>query len=225
MKNSLQLLLFSAQDLKYKEFFSKLVPNVKKEQIIGIRTPFLRATAKDMRKKGEYENFLRQLPHFYLEENNLHAFIIEGEKDFDNCIRLIKEFLPYVDNWSTCDQMSPKCFYKNEDKLIKEIKKWLDSKDIYTMRFAVKTLMSFYLDKHFDKEHLKLVSSILSEEYYLNMAIAWYFATALAKQWDYAITYVEEKRLPPFVLKKTIQKAVESKRITPEQKEYLKSLK
>ena len=217
--------LFKLQDKKYKEFQIKLIPTTSPENIIGVRTPDLRNLAKDLIKENNYKEFLNELPHKYFDEKQLHAFIISGLKDYNECINYINEFLPYVDNWATCDQMSPKIFRKHHDKLFKDIKVWLKSKKTYTIRFGIGMLMEHYLDEDFKEEYLELVSKIRSEEYYVNMMIAWYFATALAKQHDKTINYIENNKLDKWVHNKTIQKAIESYRITNEQKEYLRSLK
>ena len=217
--------LFKLQDKKYRDFQSKLIPNINMDTIIGVRTPELKKLAKVIVKNGNYESFLDNLPHKYYEENQLHAFIIGDIKDYDECLKRVNEFLPYIDNWSTCDQSAPKVFKKNSDKLIDEIKKWIKSKHTYTIRFGISMLMRIYLDGDFDRKYLDMVSSIKSKEYYVNMMIAWYFATALAKQYDDAITYIENKKLDEWVHNKTIQKAIESYRIRDKQKEYLKSLK
>lgn len=212
--------LFDKQDLKYREMMIRIIPNVEEKRIIGVRTPIL----KDMAKHID-ESFIDTLPHFYFEENQLHSFAISLIKDYKASIKRVNDFLPYIDNWATCDQLSPKVFKKHKEELIKEIKKWLKSKHIYTVRFAIEMLMTYFLDEDFKEEYLELVSNIKSEEYYLNMMIAWYFATALAKQYDSSIIYIKEKRLSPWVHNKTIQKAVESYRISDEQKVYLKTLK
>ena len=217
--------LFKLQDKKYRDFQVKLIPGSSIDKMIGVRTPDLRKYSKELIKENNYKEFLDELPHNYFDENQLHAFILSEIKDYDECINYINRFLPYVDNWATCDQMSPKVFKKNKDKLLLEIKKWLKSKDTYTIRFGIGMLMQHYLDDDFKKEYLKLVSKIKSNEYYINMMIAWYFATALAKQYKDAIPYLEDKILDKWTHNKTIQKAIESYRITDEQKEYLRSLK
>lgn len=218
--------LFELQDTKYRDMQIKIIPTVKPESIIGVRTPDLRRLAKEL-LKGDYKSFINDLPHKYFDENQLHAFIISGIKDYDECMEEFNKFLPYIDNWATCDQQSPKVFNKNvnKDKLIKEIKKWIKSKDTYTIRFGVGMLMRNYLDKDFKPEYLELVSKIKSKEYYVNMMIAWYFATALAKQYDGTIPYIEDNKLDIWVHNKTIQKSVESYRITDEHKDYLRSLR
>ncbi len=217
--------LFQLQDIKYKEFQSKLIPNVNKDNIIGVRTPELKKLAKSLFKSGDYLTFLEDLPHKYFDENQLHAFIITEFKDYDSCISYINKFLPYVDNWATCDQLSPKVFKKNTDRLINQINNWIKSNEVYTIRFGIGMLMKYYLDDNFKKEYLDLALSIKSDEYYVNMMIAWYFATALAKQYDDTILVLEKRRLNPWVHNRTIQKAIESYRITDEKKYYLKSLK
>ena len=217
--------LFELKDEKYKTFSAKLIPNIDPDLIIGIRVPTLRALAKKLKDDKNINQFLSALPHKYLEENSLHAYLIAEIKDFDLCINEINKFLPYIDNWATCDTLTPKCFAKNLDKLFNQITLWLKSNQTYTIRFAIEMLMTHYLDKNFNPKHLKLVADVKSSEYYVNMMIAWYFATALAKQYDSTIKYIENGILNKWTHNKTIQKAIESYRITPEQKEYLRSLK
>lgn len=216
--------LFKLQDKKYQEMQFKIIPNIDNSTIIGVRTPEIRKLAKELIKE-DYKSFLEELPHKYFDENQLHAFIISELKDFNECIDYTNKFLPYIDNWATCDQMSPKVFKKNKDNLLKEIKVWIKSKETYTIRFAIGMLMSYFLDEDFNKKYLELVSKIKSKEYYVNMMIAWYFATALAKQYKDTIIYLENNKLDTWVHNKTIQKAIESYRITNDQKEYLRSLK
>ena len=218
-------LLFSKQDEQYRAFQASLIPNIDKNLMIGVRTPELKKIAKEIVDTSLGKSFIETLSHSYFEENQLHAFIVSNIKDYQSCLNEVNRFLPYINNWATCDQLCPKVFSKHKEELINEIKEWLKSDHIYTKRFAIKMLMSFYLDDSFNKEHLELVSNIKSEEYYLNMMIAWYFATALAKQYDSAIKYLEDKKLSPWVHNKTIQKAVESYRINDKQKSYLRSLK
>ena len=218
-------LLFSKQDIKYRDFQAPLFPGVEKDRFIGVRTPELKKLAKELSGKETTNKFIETLPHRYFDENQLHAFIISLIKDYQTCLNAVEKFLPYVDNWGTCDQLSPKVFAKHKDELIIPIKKWLKSKHTYTVRFAIGMLMQHYLDEAFKEEYMSLVVAIKSEEYYINMMIAWYFATALAKQWDITIKYIENNKLSPWVHNKTIQKAVESYRITDEQKSYLKSFK
>ena len=218
-------ILYSKQDKKYRDFQAPLFPNINKEIMIGVRTPELKKLAKELSGQELANEFIKELPHQYFDENQLHAFLVSLIKDYDKCLLEVDKFLPYIDNWGTCDQLSPKVFNKYKDKLIKEIKRWLKSSHVYTKRFAIGLLLGLYLDDDFNEEYLELVSHIRSEEYYINMMIAWFFATALAKKWDYAIKYIEEKKLSIWVHNKTIQKAVESYRINNEQKVYLKSLK
>lgn len=217
--------LLKLQDIKYKSFQERLIPNIDKSVIIGIKIPVLRKLAKEMIKDESYIEFLDNLPHVYLEENLLHAILISELKDYDECIFKLNLFLPYIDNWEVCDIISPKVFKKNNIKLIDEIKEWLNSKDEYIIRFGTEILMMYYLDDNFDISHHDLVSKIRSSYYYVNMMIAWYFATALAKKWDISIKYIEENKLDKWTHNKTIQKAIESYRITKEQKEYLRQLR
>lgn len=207
---------------KYREFSSNLMPTVEKSKVIGIRTPILRKYAKHLE---DYEDFLNDLPHKYFEENNLHAFLIEREWDFDKCIKLLYSFLPYIDNWATCDSMKPKVLKKEPEKLLKHIKKWIESKDVYAVRYGINLLMSFYLDDSFDEDYLRIVANVKSNEYYINMMRAWYFATALAKQYKKTLPYIENNVLDIWTHNKTIQKAIESLRISKEKKEYLRTLK
>lgn len=225
-ETELQRRLFEMQDLKYRDFHSKLMPTVNKETIIGIRTPQLRKFAKDFAKETEAAKvFMQELPHRYYEENNLHGFLIEGTKDYDACISELKRFLPYIDNWATCDLIAPKVFKKHLSELLEEIKVWIAAEEPYTVRYGVGMLMRFYLDDAFLPEYPSWVAGIRSEEYYVKMMVAWYFATALAKQYDAVLPYLEEQRLDVWTHNKAIQKAVESYRITGEQKMYLKTLK
>jgi len=219
--------LFAMQDITYRDFHSKLMPTINKELVIGVRTPQLRKYSKELYKtqKEDAEVFMQTLPHTYYEENNVHAFLIEQIKDYDECIKALDEFLPYVDNWATCDMMAPKVFKKHLPKLLTEIKRWIASEHTYMIRFAIDMLMKFYLDEEFKTEQADMVAAVQSKEYYIKMVIAWYFATALAKQYEVILPYIEEKRLDVWTHTKTIQKAVESYRITPEQKIYLKTLK
>lgn len=222
---TIQERLFLLQDEKYRDFTAKLIPNIDKAEIIGIRVPHLRSLAKELKNTTEAEAFIHQLPHTYYEENNLHAFLIEQIKDYNRVVSETERFLPYINNWATCDSFRPKVFSKHTDDLLKSIDKWIVSDKTYTVRFAIEALMSFYLDASFRPEYAEKVAGVKSDEYYINMMIAWYFATALAKQWESVIRFVEEKALSPWVHNKTIQKAIESYRISDEQKAYLKSLK
>ncbi len=216
--------LFKLQDTKYRDFQAKLIPTVKSDTVIGVRTPQLRSLAKKIVKE-DYTSFINSLPHKYFDENQLHAFILSEIKDYDECINYINKFLPYVDNWATCDQMSPKVFKKHKKELLNHIKVWIKSKDTYTIRFGIGMLMQHYLDDDFKPEYIKWVSSIKSNEYYVNMMIAWYFATALTKQYKDAILYIENNKLDIWVHNKAIQKACESFRVSNEHKDYLRTLK
>ena len=217
--------LFKMRDADYAQFQGKLIPTVSSDRVIGVRTPALRAFAKDLYKDPDIDEFLCTTPHQYFDEDQLHAFVISLEKDFDKCIALVEEFLPFIDNWATCDQLSPKCFKKEQKKLLSYIKVWIKSNHTYTVRFAIGMLMQHYLDDGFKTEYADMVAEVRSDEYYINMMIAWYFATALAKQYESIVPYIEERRLAVWVHNKAIQKSVESYRITAEQKEYLKTLK
>lgn len=228
--NSIEIIkqeLFNLQDLDYKKFHQKLIPNIKEENIIGIRVPLLRKLAKKIYKEKTKESlkFLNNLPHRYYEENNLHAFFIENIKDLDESLDFTEKFLPYIDNWATCDSFSPKIFKQYPDKIYNQIKIWLNSTNTYTVRFAIGLLLTNYLDKEFKKEMLELVAKVKSKEYYVNMMIAWYFATALAKQPDATTPFIENKLLSPWIHNKTIQKACESRRFSKETKDYFRTLK
>ena len=217
--------LFELQDKEYAKFQAKLTPGIEEENVIGVRLPLARKLAKEYIKDEESKTFLKTLPHKYYDENILHGMLVSEIKDYDTCIEEIDRFLPYVDNWAVCDTMIPKVLKKNKQDLLKRIKKWSKSKEVYTCRFGIKMLMSFYLDEDFKEEYLEIPASIHSDEYYINMMIAWFFATALAKKWNETIKYLENNKLDVWVHNKTIQKARESYRITDDQKEYLKSLK
>lgn len=217
--------LFSMQDVEYRDFQIKLIPNLSPDRMIGVRTPDLRKYAKQLAKSGCAEELLKELPHAYFDENQLHAFIISEIKEYEKCIEEVNRFLPYVDNWATCDQLSPKAFKKHRQELLEEIKKWMASDQTYIIRFGIGMLMQHFLDEDFKAEYPEMVAVIRSEEYYVNMMIAWYFATALAKQYDEVLPFVRNYRLDKWTHNKAIQKSVESNRISPEQKEYLKSLK
>ncbi len=228
IKDSIRKELFSLQDKKYRDFQVKLIPTVDPETVIGVRTPQLRNLAKRLYKEtdpAEREAFLKELPHKYFDENQLHAFLISEEKEYDRCIAQVNDFLPYIDNWATCDQLSPKVFRKNKAELLVHIQRWLESEETYTIRFAVGMLMEHYLNEAFDPVYPEMVAQVRSEESYVNMMTAWYFATALAKQYDAVIPFLTEQKLDIWTHNKAIQKARESYRITPEQKEYLKTLK
>lgn len=223
--SSIQIDLFKLQDIEYRDFQVKLIPGYSTDCMIGVRTPELRKYSKKMIKENNYISFLDELPHKYFDENQLHGFIISEIKDYDTCINYLNKFLPYIDNWATCDQTSPKVFKKHHKELLKHIKIWIKSKKTYTIRFGIGMLMQHFLDEDFKEEYLELVSSIRSNEYYVNMMIAWYFATALAKQYEKTISYIENKKLDVWTHNKAIQKAIESYRITQEQKDYLRGLK
>ena len=225
IEQKIQSQLFELQDVEYREFQRKLMPTVNPETVIGVRTPELRKLAKEFSKTLEAEEFIKILPHKYYEENNLHGFLIEAIKDYDQVIKAIDGFLPYVDNWATCDLMSPKVFKKHLPELYDKIKVWLKSDWTYTVRFGIEMLMSFFLDDHFQPEMPDLVAGVRSKEYYVNMMVAWYFATALAKQYDAALPYIREQRLDKWAHNKAIQKAIESYRISDEAKAYLRTLK
>lgn len=217
--------LFKMQDVAYRDFNSKLIPTLDKSLFIGVRTPELRKYAKQLAKREDIEEFLHSLPHKYFDENQLHAFIVSEIKDFKSCVDKVNEFLPYIDNWATCDQLSPKVFKKHHKELIAYIKEWLESDRVYTVRFGIGMLMEHFLDEDFDIIYPEMVSKIRSDEYYVNMMIAWYFATALAKQYESILPFIEKRSLDIWTHNKAIQKAVESLRISDEKKEYLKSLK
>lgn len=220
--SEIQKMLLSMGEEAYKEFSSALMPTVDKNKVLGVRIPILRKYAKSLES---YDAFLEKLPHRYFEEDNLHAFLIEREKDFNQCIKCLDRFLPYVDNWATCDSMKPKVLKKEPEKLLLHIEKWLSSEHTYTVRYAINLLMSFYLEENFREEYLGMVFNIKSEEYYINMMRAWYFATALAKQYEKTVPIIENKMLDVWTHNKTIQKAVESNRIPNEKKEYLKTFR
>ncbi len=213
------------QDTAYKAFHEKLIPSVASERVIGVRTPALRKFTAELAKTKDASAFMKNLPHTYYEENNLHAFLIEKIGDFEKTVSALHEFLPYVDNWATCDMMSPKIFKKHKKELLPFIHQWLADDHIYTVRFGVCMLMRHYLDEEFREEYLGLVASVHSQDYYIQMVMAWYFAEALTKQYDAAITYIEGRKLPLWIHNKAISKACDSFRIPPETKEYLRSLR
>ena len=221
----LQRSLFELQDLKYRDFQSKLLPKTEKEKIIGVRTPILRKFAKEFAQTKEAQKFLQELPHQYYEENNLHLMLVTQIRDYKKCLKEVTQFLPYIDNWATCDLPLPKCFEKHKAELIVDVKNWIVSNDTYTIRYGIGVLLRLYLDEDFKDEYPKLVSAVISDEYYVNMMIAWYFATALAKQWEAVIGHLKDRKLPEWVHRKTIQKAIESNRITEEQKAELRGLR
>ena len=224
MIDILDILKQNADDV-YADFQVKLTPTIKREDCIGVRVPIVRKIARQIKCSNEAQSFINTLPHKYYDEYMLHGLLVSEIKDYNVCIKYLDEFLPYVDNWAVCDIISPKILGKYKDKTLININKWVRSSHTFTVRFGLKTLMTYYLDKDFKKEYLEIPSKITSDEYYVNMMIAWFFATALAKQWKNTILYIENETLPPWVHNKTIQKAVESYRITEDQKLYLKSLK
>jgi len=217
--------LYQLRDEKYRAFQAKLIPTIAPETMIGVRTPVLRSLAKQLYRARDYAAYLAELPHRCFDENQLHAFIISELRDFETCIEETCRFLPYVDNWATCDQLSPKVFKKNRRRLLEYISGWLASGQTYTVRFAIGMLMAHFLEEDFDPVYLHMVSQARSGEYYVRMMVAWYFATALAKQYDAALPYIEGRCLEPWTHNKTIQKCVESDRIPDERKAYLKALK
>ncbi len=217
--------LLNLQDKSFADFQAGLLPGIERSSIIGVRLPILRDVAKELIKDGTSEELMKNLPHKFFEENLLHSIFISEMKDFDECVTETDRFLPFVDNWAVCDTMSPKSFKKNREKLLIKIRKWAESREVYTCRFGIKMLMNHFLDGDFREELLQIPASVKSEEYYVNMMIAWFFATALAKQWEPTVKYLENRSLSAWVHNKTIQKARESFRITAEQKTYLKSLK
>ena len=224
-RNEIVAELFRLQDKDYALLQAKIIPTVAADRIIGVRTPALRAFEKSLNKDGDIDAFLAYLPHQYFDEDQLHAFVISLEKDFDKCIAKVDAFLPFIDNWATCDQLSPKAFKREPERLLPYVKSWIQSDHTYTVRFAIGMLMQHFLDERFDTKYADMVAAVRSEEYYVNMMIAWYFATALAKQYELVLPYLEEQRLSPWVHNKAIQKSVESYRITEEQKIHLKTLK
>lgn len=219
--------LFSMQDTEYRDFQSKLFPTVPYDSVIGVRTPQLRALASKLSADPDTESFLDDLPHRYFDENQLHAFIVSGIKDFCECMRRTEQFLPYIDNWATCDQFSPSVFGKHKDDLFERIVQWIGSSRTYTVRFAIVSLMRHYLDSSFDPSHLEMVRKAAdeSDEYYIRMAAAWYFATALTKQYETVYSFLSSSGLDAWTRNKAIQKATESRRLTPEQKTAVRALR
>lgn len=236
VESRIQEALFRAQDLKFKAFHSRLIPTIPADIVIGVRTPELRRIAKEFAGHPRVDDFLCALPHRYYDENQVHAFILSAIKDFDACVLRVEQFLPHVNNWATCDQLRPGAFSrkKNRPALLKLIRLWLKGRlssgvavkdDTYVVRFGIEMLMQFFLDEDFKPEYLKWVAAVHREDYYVKMMVAWYFATALAKQYDATTPYIQEHKLEPWTHNKAIQKAIESYRITPEQKAYLRTLK
>lgn len=217
--------LLALKDEKYAEFTRKLIPTLEAKKVIGVRTPEIRKLAKELVKRGKKDEFLKENPHEYLEENALEAAILSEEKDFETCIRNVESFLPFVDNWSTCDMLSPKIFKKHKEELLPYIEKWISSEETYTIRFGIGMLMQFYLDEDFKIEYVEKVAEVKSEEYYVNMMIAWYFATALAKRYEEVLPFLKEGRLSVWTHNKAIQKARESFRVSKERKEELWGMK
>ncbi len=217
--------LIACRDERYRDFQSSLVPNIDKSTIIGVRTPRMRSIAKEVSGTEEARQFLASLPHEYYEENLVHFFLIAMIRDFDECVRAVEEFLPYIDCWPVCDQATPGAFRKNHERLLPLIRKWIDSDHVYTARFGMRMLMNEFLGDDFKEEYLEWVASKAGDDYYLIMMAAWFFATALAKQYDAAVVYIEQRRLDPRTHKKAIQKAVESYRVSDEHKEHLKSFR
>ena len=225
MMDNIKKKLFRLQDVGYGDFHSKLMPNIAREKIIGIRVPVLRRFVKEL-SEAEKEDFLQQLPHNYYEENNLHGLVIMESRDYGSCIGELERFLPYIDNWATCDMLRPKILRKHLPELLEKIYQWLVSEDTYTVRLAIGFLMSFYLDDEaYQREYLAKVAEVSSEEYYVRMMVAWYFATALAKQYKDALPYMQKGRMEEWTRRKAIQKALESRRVSPEHKEYLRNFR
>ena len=217
--------LFRLQDRKYRDFQKKLIPTADPDTVIGVRTPELRKYAARLVKSDRIDEFLSDLPHRYFDENQLHAFIVSEIRDFDRCLDAVNRFLPRVDNWATCDQLSPKVFRRRREELLQPVKAWIADDGTYTVRFGIRMLMDHYLDEAFDPAYPEMVAGIRSEEYYVRMMAAWYFATALAKQYEAVLPFIRERRLEPWTHRKAIQKATESFRISPEQKACLRSLR
>lgn len=225
IKDDIRTELYNLQDIGYRDFQSKLIPDVDISYFVGVRTPDLRKLAKLAAKREDIDEFLSDLPHELFDENQLHAFIISEIKDYERCLAHVESFLPYVNNWATCDQMTPKAFKRNKEQLLPNIYNWIDSGKTYSIRFGIKMLMDLFLGEDFNISYAEKVASVKSEEYYVNMMVAWYFATALAKNYDEVVPFIENKRLEKWTHNKAIQKSVESYRITDDQKEYLKTFK
>lgn len=217
--------LWALQDVSYADFQASLIPDIQRKLFIGVRVPAIRKLARKLAGSAEAAEFLKDLPHKYYEENMLHGLLISAMKDYTACIAAVDAFLPYVDNWAVCDSLSPKIFKLNKTALLGKIKEWSASARTYTCRFGLEQLMTYFLEADFKPEYLEIPLSVPGEDYYVRMMIAWFLATALAKQWDATVKYLEDQRLDVWTHNKAIQKARESKRITPEQKEYLKTLK
>ncbi|MBR2381492.1 MAG: DNA alkylation repair protein [Clostridia bacterium] len=218
--------LYEMQDIKYRDFTSRLIPNISPDSMIGVRLPQVKKLAKELYKNGEYVSFISTLPHTYFEEYHLHCYIISEIKDFEVFINELDKLLPHIDNWSVCDSLRPKCFVKNKEKVLIYIKKWLKGEHIYTQRFAIEMLMVHYLNDDFKAEYLDLVANVNGGDYYLKMMVAWYFATALAKQYKATLPYIENRHIKDkWTHNKAIQKALESYRVSEDKKAYLKTLK
>ena len=217
--------LFALQDPEYRLFQSRLMPTVDPACVIGVRIPALRKLSRELAGTEQAAAFVRQLPHDYYEENNLHGFLIASLRDYGETVAALESFLPHVDNWATCDLLHPRAFDKRPEALPDQLFRWLQSDRTYTVRFAMGMLMSLYLDEAFRPGYADWIAGVKSEEYYVNMMAAWYFATALAKRWDDVFPYLTDHRLPVWTHNKAIQKAIESRRISPEQKQILRSLK
>lgn len=225
MSQSIEARLFALRDTAYAAFTSRLLPNVPKETVLGVRTPALRKLAREIAGSPEAGDFLAVLPHRWYEENNLHAFLLEQIRDFDICLAAVDRFLPWIDNWATCDSLSPAVFKKESPRLLPAIEGWLRSGQTYPIRFAIGMLMRYFLDADFQPQYLAWVAQIREKDYYVQMMAAWYFATALAKQYSQTLPYFQQQRLDGWVQNKAIQKAIESRRITDAQKETLRALK
>ena len=224
--NELQQHLFGMRDAAYAAFIAKLTPGFPPSHFIGVRVPLLRTIARSFAKEeAASQSFLSHLPHSYYEEDMLHGMLISLVKDYDRCLDLIDRFLPYVDNWAVCDTLSPKVFAKQKAQLLENILRWSSSSHTYTCRFGLRMLMTHFLDDSFSADFLEIPAAIRSEEYYVKMMVAWFFATALAKQWEATLPYLENRQLDPWTHRKTIQKAIESYRIPPERKDYLRTLR
>ncbi len=224
MTEEIRKRLYELQDTGYRDFQAKLIPDISPDSMIGVRTPELRKMAKEMIKDPGIGAFLEDLPHASFDENQLHAFLISEIKDFGECMGQVEKFLPFIDNWATCDQLSPKVFKKHKPELLTSVREWIKSDRTYTVRFGIGMLMEHFLDKDFDPEYPALVAGVRSEEYYISMMAAWYFATALAKQYEAVLPYLEQGKLDVRTHNRAVRKTIESRRITPEQKEYLRGL-
>ena len=217
--------LFRLRDGEYRDFQRKLIPTVEPEAFIGVRTPALRRFARELMRRGEADPFLDALPHRYFDENQLHAFILSEMKDYGRCLEEVDRFLPYIDNWATCDQLSPKVFARRRGELTAPIRAWIRSGQTYAVRFGIGMLMQHFLDEDFDPAYPEMVAELRSEEYYVNIMSTWLFAEALVKQWDDAVKYIETRRLDPWTHNMAIRKACESFRVPDERKEYLRTLR